>query len=81
VAFVGSTTTTEGDIMLALLLALALHAPADHHWHGPWGPGGFGENVLGYPTQIVGGVTYQVLPNGQLVAVPVSTVVAPSLVL
>jgi hypothetical protein len=65
--------------MIAVLLAAALHLGAGGGHHG-WFPHGIGYGPgFGYPgvvtTEIVNGVTYEVLPSGQLVAVAQSNVV------
>lgn len=58
--------------MLGVLLAAALHLGAGHHGWFPHGVG-FGGLYGGYPTEIVSGVTYEVLPSGQLIAVPTTS--------
>lgn len=66
--------------MIALLLTAALHLAAGGHGHGFWPHGVSYGPGFGYPgvvsTEIVNGVTYEVLPGGQLVAVASPSVVA-----
>lgn len=70
-------------MLLGVLLTAALHLSSPHGWF-PHGIGfGSGYGYGGYPTQVVSGVTYEVLPNGQLVAVPTATasILSPSVVI